>query len=216
MSGIIIIIADQSGFLLAKSMAMGGSLKDNARLLADVARRDQKAFRMIYDTYGKKVYTYAFQLLHSEIEAEEMVQDVFLKLWLMGDRILEIENLESYLRTTTKHRSLNVLRRHVLEGRIEKALGKEWREENTEIEDEILIQDVREILNRAVESLPKQQKEVYVLCQQRGLKYEEAAQQLNLSPLTVQTHVKRALRSVRAFVKANTDIAAILIILKLL
>lgn len=189
---------------------------DERKLLAEVAERDQQAFRVIYDHYGKKVYTYALQLLHSEAEAEEMVQEVFLKLWLMGDRVLEITSLEAYLRTTTKHRSLNVLRRLVLEGKIEKALGKEWREENTDIEDEILIRDVRNVLNRAVESLPKQQREAYILCQQQGLKYEEAAACLNISPLTVQTHVKRALRSVRAYVKANTDIAAILIILKLI
>ncbi|WP_256003511.1 RNA polymerase sigma-70 factor [Pedobacter deserti] len=197
-------------------MAMGVSPEDNERLLADVARRDQKAFRIIYDSYGKQVYTYALQLLHSETEAEEVLQEVFLKLWLMGDRILSIGNLHAYLRTATKHRSLNVLRRLVLEGKIEKALGKEWREENTDIEDEILIRDVRDVLNRAVDLLPRQQREAYILCQQQGLKYEEAAERLNLSPLTVQTHVKRALRSVRAYVKANTDLAAILIILKLM
>lgn len=196
---------------------MGIPPADNERkLLAEVAGRDHQAFRAIYDNYGKKVYTYALQLLHSASEAEEMVQEVFLKLWLMGDRVLEIANLEAYLRTLTKHRSLNVLRRMVLEGKIEKALGKDWREENNDVEDEILIRDVRAVLNRAIDSLPRQQREAYILCQQQGLKYEEAAERLSISPLTVQTHVKRALRSVRSYVKAHTDIAAILIILKLI
>ncbi|QEH43242.1 RNA polymerase sigma-70 factor [Chitinophaga sp. XS-30] len=189
---------------------------DERELLAGVAGRDHQAFRVIYDNYGRKVYTYALQLLHSASEAEEMVQEVFLKLWLMGDRVLEIANLEAYLRTLTKHRSLNVLRRMVLEGKIEKALGKDWREETNDMEDEILIRDVRKVLNRAIDALPRQQREVYILCQQQGLKYEEAAERLGLSPLTVQTHVKRALRSVRSYVKDHADIAAILIILKLI
>ncbi|WP_372490118.1 sigma factor-like helix-turn-helix DNA-binding protein [Chitinophaga sedimenti] len=55
-----------------------------------------------------------------------------------------------------------------------------------------------------------------MLCQQQGLKYEEAAERLNISPLTVQTHVKRALKSVRTYVKSHTDIAVILVILKLM
>lgn len=191
-------------------------IENESELLVKVAHGDQHAFRIIYDRYGKKVYTYALQLLHSEVEAEEMMQEVFLKIWLMGKGISEISNLEAYLRTLTKNRSLNVLRRMVLEGKIEKALGLQWREESSETEDEILISDVRNVLNKAIDLLPQQQKQVYLLCQQEGLKYEEAAERLNLSPMTVQTHMKRALKSVRTYVKANTDIAVILVVFKLL
>lgn len=191
-------------------------VENESELLAKVARGDQRAFRMIYDRHGKKVYTYALQLLHSEVEAEEMVQEVFLKVWLMGKKLSQISNLEAYLRTLTKNRSLNVLRRMVLEGKIEEALGLEWREESNDTEDEILISDVRNVLTKAIDLLPQQQKQVYQLCQQEGLKYEEAAERLNLSPMTVQTHMKRALKSVRAYVKANTDIAVVLVIFKLL
>lgn len=192
------------------------SLKNEAELLAKIAQGDQHAFRIIYDKYGKKVYTHAVQLLHSAVEAEEMLQEVFLKLWLMGEGILEISNLEAYLRTLTKNRSLNVLRRMVLEGKVEKAMARHWSEEQNDTEEEILMKDVRDVLNKAVDLLPLQQKQVYKLCQQEGLKYEEAAELLQLSPLTVQTHMKRALKSVRVYVQSNTDIAVILIILKLL
>ncbi|MCK7556367.1 sigma-70 family RNA polymerase sigma factor [Chitinophaga sedimenti] len=138
-------------------------------LLERVAGRDQQAFRIVYNTYGKKVYTYALQLLHSEFEAEEMVQDVFLKIWLMGDRIREISSLEAYLRTLTKHRSLNALRRMALDGRIEKALGREWREENSDLAEEMLIKDIRGVLNRAIEALPKQQKRFIFYASNRAL-----------------------------------------------
>jgi RNA polymerase sigma factor (sigma-70 family) len=141
---------------------------------------------------------------------------VFLKLWLMGDGILEISNLEAYLRTLTKNRSLNVLRRMVLEGKVEKALAGHWTELQNDTEEEVLMKDIRNVLDKAVDLLPLQQKQVYKLCQQQGLKYEEAAERLQLSPLTVQTHMKRALKSVRAYVQSNTDIVIILIILKLL
>lgn len=192
------------------------SLENERELLAKIAQGDQHAFRIIYNKYGKKVYTHAFQLLHSAVEAEEMLQEVFLKLWIMGDGILEISNLEAYLRTLTKNRSLNVLRRMALEGKVAKALANHNREGNNDTEEEILMKDVRDLLNKAVQLLPLQQKQVYKLCQQDGLKYEEAAERLQLSPLTVQTHMKRALKSVRTYVKANSDITIILIILKLL
>jgi RNA polymerase sigma-70 factor (family 1) len=192
------------------------SLENETELLEKIAQGDQHAFRIIYEKYGKKVYTHAFQLLHSPVEAEEMLQEVFLKLWLMGDGILEISNLEAYLRTLTKNRSLNVLRRMVLEGKVEKALAGHWTELQNDTEEEVLMKDIRNVLDKAVDLLPLQQKQVYKLCQQQGLKYEEAAERLQLSPLTVQTHMKRALKSVRAYVQSNTDIVIILIILKLL
>ena len=192
------------------------SLYNEHELLAKIAKGDQYAFRFIYNRFSPKVYTHALQMLHSTVEAEEMVQEVFLKLWLMGEEVLDIRNIEAYLGTITRNRSLNVLRRMVLEGKIEKALANDWSEEHDETEEEILMKDIREVLNRAVENLPMQQRQVYTLCQLEGFKYEEAAEHLNLSPLTVQTHMKRALKSVRCYVQAHTDIAVIFIILKLL
>jgi RNA polymerase sigma factor (sigma-70 family) len=104
----------------------------------------------------------------------------------------------------------------VLEGKVEKALAGHWTELQNDTEEEVLMKDIRNVLDKAVDLLPLQQKQVYKLCQQQGLKYEEAAERLQLSPLTVQTHMKRALKSVRAYVQSNTDIVIILIILKLL
>ena len=58
----------------------------------------------------------------------------------------------------------------VLEGKIEKALANDWSEEHDETEEEILMKDIREVLNRAVENLPMQQRQVYTLCQLEGFK----------------------------------------------
>lgn len=219
----IIVLVKFSIIVLKRCTFLHGSLYmtiipliDEKDLLVKMAGGGQQAFRIIYDKYSNGVYNYALQLLHSKAEAEEMTQEVFLKLWLLGNSVSEISNLEAYLYTVTKHRSLNVLRRMILEGKVEKALGKAWREDNNNTEEEILMNDVRNVLNTAIELLPPQQKQVYILCQQQGLKYDEAAEHLNLSTLTVKTHMQRALKSVRAYVKANTGIAIALVILKLL
>jgi len=57
---------------------------------------------------------------------------------------------------------------------------------------------------------------VYQLCHQQGMKYEEAAQQLHLSPLTVKTHMQQALRSLRIYITKNSDLAIAMIILKII
>ncbi|MNY30981.1 RNA polymerase sigma factor [compost metagenome] len=77
------------------------------------------------------------------------------------------------------------------------------------------MNDTRNVIKQALELLPAQQKEVYRLCHQEGLKYEEAALRLNISVNTVQTHMSRALKFLRTHLKNNTDIVAVLIVMKL-
>lgn len=191
------------------------SLLDERELLKKTAERDQRAFKILYDKFSPKVYAHAFRLLHTEQLAEEMVQEVFFKIWRMDSGLLEINNLDAYLKTTTRNRCLNVIRRLVSDGKADKALTENYIEAHNETEEAIILNDTRNIINQALDLLPPQQKEVYRLCHQEGLKYEEVATKLNISINTVQTHMSRALKFLRNHLKNNSDIAAVLIIMKL-
>jgi RNA polymerase sigma-70 factor (ECF subfamily) len=191
-------------------------LYDESELLAKTASGDQFAFRILYEKYSKKIYTLSVRLLHSEILAEEVRQEVFLKLWMLGTELTTIDNVEAYLRTLTRNRCLNVLRRIVLENKSDRELSKNYVDAHNETEESILLNDTRNLLNAAIDLLPEQQRQVYLLRQSEGLKYEEIAIRLNISINTVKTHMKRALASLRIHVSTNTDVAVILIILKLL
>ncbi|SMC88866.1 RNA polymerase sigma factor [Pedobacter africanus] len=190
-------------------------LQSEQELLAKVAKGDEYAFGLLYNQYNKKVFGFALQLLNSEILAEEVMQVTMLKLWQMEEGLNAIQNLDAYLRVTSRNISYNMLRRLKLEQNASEALGREWLEEHNETEEQIILKDTKKILEEAIEALPPQQKLVYQLCHQQGMKYEEAAKQLNLSPLSVQTYMKLALRFLRAYISKRTDVAALLIIFKL-
>lgn len=189
---------------------------DDRELLLKVAKGDQMAFRIIYDRYRKKIFSIAYQILKSDDLAEEVMQETMLKLWQVAGNLNEDTFLESYLRTLTRNRSFNVLRRQVLEAKAALERGRDWKEAHNETEEQILLEDTGKVLQHAISLLPAQQKLVYQLCQQQGLKYEEAATQLNLSPLTVQSYMKLALRFLRNYVRTHTDIGAMIVIFKLL
>lgn len=191
------------------------SLYSEKELLAKVAKGDESAFGLLYNQYSKKVYVFAIQLLNSEILAEEVMQLAMLKLWQMEDGLNAIQNLDAYLRVISRNISYNMLRRLKLEQKVNDDLGKDWLEEHNETEEQIILKDTKKILKEAIEALPPQQKLVYQLCHEEGLKYEEAAKKLNLSPLSVQTYMKLALRFLRNYVSKRTDVAAFLIIFKL-
>lgn len=184
-------------------------------LLLKVAEGDQRAFRVIYDHYYHSIFAYALHLLKSELEAEDVAQATFLKLWLLGERLTKLQNLESFLITISRNHSLDLLRRGQLAEKAKHALRLQWTESHNGTEEQVFLNDARQVLWNAVESLPPRQQQVYRLCHLEGLKYEEVAQRLNLSILTVKSYMKLARHALRKHVSLHTDTGIILLLFSL-
>lgn len=188
---------------------------EESELLRKVTQGDEYAFNIIYQHYKNLVYSRALYLLRSDSLAEEVLQDVMLKLWKNTAKLNQNTILAAYLITLTRNRSFTLLRKKALDAKIDMALGKDWTEQDNATEDEILLADTKKILSDGIALLPPQQRLVYELCHLEGLKYEEAAQKLNISAETVKSYMKISLRFLREYLKTHTDIAAILIVFKL-
>lgn len=188
---------------------------NDCKLLGDLASGDVAGFKMVYDKFNKKIYTVVLKMLKSTVLSEEVTQEVFLKLWHHQQMFNDADHLEAWLRTTARNLSLNTFRKTILEKKLSEEAYRQFRESQNVTEEAILLHDARKQLDAAIERLPPQQREIYILCQQEGLKYEEVAQKLNISVNTVKTHMKRALASVRASMKSGIDLAILFILLKL-
>lgn len=188
---------------------------DEKELLEKVADGDQHAFRIIYDRYSKKIYYFASRILNSDVLAEEVMQVVMLKLWQMGPELHGINNLEAYLNKTSRNSCYNVLRRLKLEHKASDDLAKDWSEDHNDTEELILLNETKKLVQDGLDAMPAYQRQVYELCYQQGLKYEEAAEKLGLSVNSVQSYMKLALRFLRNYIRTHTDVAVLLIILKL-
>lgn len=196
---------------------MSQKLPENENeLLVEVASGNTRAFAIIYNTYRKRIYTIALQYLHSETQAEDAVQEIFLKLWRLEENITNIRNLEGYLLQLTKHKCLNMMRRQKLENLYIEPLSEGFDYSDSDTEDQILLNDTRKIVNEGIEMLPPKQKLVYQLCRLQDLKYDKVGEKLNISPETVRSHLKLALKSLRAHVSINTDLTILLILFKII
>lgn len=185
-------------------------------LLAKIAEGNQRAFKVIYETYCHKLFIYAVKYVKSDLDAEEIIQEVFLKLWLRDPNSLPIENLDGYFQTLVRNRSLDMLRRKVLVDHADLESAVNWKEAHNNTEELIILTDTKKVLDEGIKLLTPQQRQVYKLCHQDGLKYEEAAKELNLSISTVHSHMKLALKFLRVYLQQHTDVAALFVILKLL
>jgi RNA polymerase sigma-70 factor (family 1) len=185
---------------------------EESTLLSLLEQDSEYALQLVFDRYRNTIYKVAMIYVKSPVIAEEIVQDVFLKLWFQRKHLTELRSLESWLFTITKNLTLNCL----------KKIGYEWTarekwvkqndlsENNTDYK--ILNDENQLLFQQAIKNLSPQQQEVYKLAKEQGLSYEAIGKQLSISPLTVKTHMARALAAIRVFLRQNGDLSVLLII----
>lgn len=177
------------------------SLHNESVLLQRIAEGHEPSFNTVYRFYLDRVYSTALRIVKQEDLADEIVQDVFTKLWNYGPDLIDIDNLYFWLRRICRNMALNILRHNALLNRVERDCLAGWREAGrSDTDDLVILDDIRKVLNTAIESLPAQQRRVYIHCHQDGYSYEETAALLQLSKLTVHSHMKQALRNIRRYV----------------
>lgn len=185
-------------------------------LLSKVAEGDHLAFKVIYERYYDRIYKFAFKIMGTREPAEEIVQEAMLYIWQQGYKLKKVASIEAYLKTTAKHKAIDAFRRKVLTDKAEAQIGAEYNDAFELDDDGNLLSTARAVLEEGIDKLPPQQRQVYQLCYQEGLKYEQVAEKLHISHGTVQTHMKFALKFLRNYVQNHSDVASLLIIFKLL
>ncbi|OJV15024.1 MAG: RNA polymerase sigma-70 factor [Dyadobacter sp. 50-39] len=182
------------------------ALHNETELLTDIAAGSEKAFATLFHWYRDKVYSAALRLTHSGFLAEEVVQDVFLKLWVKRQTLVEIACFEDYLFIMTRNHVFSTLKRMARQQQLVDDLQLELPVAENTTYNRILDLEIEEIVHQAVELLPAQQKQVYLMSKEQELKREEIARTLRISSETVKTHLARALRHIRAYSKLRLEI----------
>jgi len=189
------------------------SFNNEYELLANLANGDEQAFTQLFDRYKNNIYGHAVHFTQSAFIAEEITQDVFLKLWLHKESVTEINNLEAWLFTITKNCCFNHLKKIAREHRLKNSLAQEIEQMDETTESYLAVKEQQNLLQQAIDHLSAKQKLVFKLNREGGMKNAEIAEQLNISPNTVKTHMVGALRSIRLFFKTHTERAIQVLVL---
>lgn len=166
-------------------------------LLLGIRNDNMVSFDTLYRKYSRKIFKFAFSMLKSVEDSENIVQDVFLNLWLNRHRIEKDSSVKYYLFTITYNSSISVLRKKLSESKFVEYLNTLPDSENNAVNLEIEYNDLVNRLNAIVKSLPSRQKEVFQLHKIEGLKYQEISDKLNISVNTIENHMSSALRTIR-------------------
>jgi RNA polymerase sigma-70 factor (ECF subfamily) len=172
-------------------------LNSDEELMKEIKADNMFAFDLLYKKYSKKVYKFGYSILKSREESENLLQDVFLCLWENRHKVEKDSSIKSYIFTITYNSAISIVRKKARESEFVEYVKslQEITEDpvNVELEYNELTNKLDEIIN----SLPKRQKEVYLLHKVEGLKYSEIAVRLNISVNTIENHISRALKTIR-------------------
>lgn len=192
---------------------MRAAMADEELILSDITTGNRAAFTTLYQYYHRSVYGYALSFLKDETLAQEIVQDVFMKIWIRRGILKNVSNFGAYLSVCTRNETLNALKKEAVQQKHYQAIQATLSELDPGTENVIQLNETRKILNLAIDRLPPQQKKVYSLLNIEGLKLDDVAEQLHITPSTAKTHLKSALKSIRSFlVVHNRTLGSLLVI----
>ena len=179
-------------------------------LPALIADGDQSAFATFFELYNTRVYSYALKILHLPDVAEDVVQEVFIKVWNHRAQLPSINNIESWVITITRNQIYNHLRSLAQEEKfIRQVLAENSSNETVE---SMAFNELHNLLQQAINNLSPQQKKVYELSRNEGLSRKEIAELLGISSNTVKTYMQEALRDIRHFLKQHDQQILILLL----
>lgn len=153
---------------------------------------DNIAFEELFKRHHKKLYLFLYRLLNSKEDAEEIVQDTFLKIWERREEFIESYPFEAFLFQIAKNTFLNLNRKRVNRKVFESHLKFFEERSSTETEDYVIFEETKAILNTIMEQLPPRRKEIFLLRRIEGLSRCEIAEKLGISVLTVDSQLLKA------------------------
>jgi RNA polymerase sigma-70 factor (family 1) len=170
---------------------------NDAELLALLRKDDEAAFTEIYNRYWKSLFAVAANKLGNLYEAEELVQDIFLDLWKRRNELDITNSLSSYISVAVNYKVINILARRSLSQRYSKELSHKKAHIDNGTEQWLQFEELRERLERSVAGLPEKCRLVFRLSREKGMSQKEIATTLNIAEKTVESHLSKALQSLR-------------------
>ena len=163
-----------------------------------------KQFGMIFTEYYSVVKYFAFMLLKSEEDAEDIAQDVFTKLWTQPEIWTKVPNLKPYVYTLTKSTTLNFIKHKKIElAYQEKVIEKSLIEELSQTEDPlnaIYYKEVKLIIQLTLDRLPEQRRKIFEMSRFENMSNNEIAEKLNISVRTVEHHIYKSLQDLKKII----------------
>ena len=163
------------------------------------------AFYQLYERYSRRLFGFVLRYIKREQDAEEIVQDVFVKIWEARAKIDVYSSFESFLFTIAYNTTISLFRKRASEARyLEHLKLLQQVEAAPDLNDEIRFNELNQKVQALLDELTSRQREIFRLSREEGFTHDEIAQHLGISVLTVKKHITTTLTFLRS--RIGTDL----------
>jgi RNA polymerase sigma-70 factor, ECF subfamily len=189
---------------------------DDIALVKSIKKGDAQSLELLFRRLYPRLCAYANKFLNNMDEAEEIVQEVFLRIWKNRAYLDEKQSVNAYLFAAVKNNCFNLLQHWKVENKYARLLHYVYQSSSEEISshESFIAKELEKDFLKALEQLPPECRKIFELSRMEGLKYHEIAERLNISIKTVETQMMRALQKIRVQLKEYLVILIILSITK--
>ncbi|MDR1092079.1 MAG: RNA polymerase sigma-70 factor [Prevotella sp.] len=181
-------------------MASNNKPKLDKSLLEAISKDDPNAFDSLFTAYYPKIKTFLAGFLDSKEEAEDLAQDVFVKLWQNRSILIYVENLNAYLYRMAKNTLFDYIEKSnkiYYSNNITAIFDIPTKET---LEELLFAEELNKLIDIVIDKMPTQRKNVFIMSRKEGLLNDEIATRLNISKRTVETHISAALTDIRKII----------------
>ena len=161
----------------------------------EIASGSHTAYKELFMTYFPKVKSFIVHFVKSEATAEDLAQEVFVRIWENREKLAPVQSVNSYVYRMARNATLN----YIEHKQVEKKYMEQYEGDITDhsIEEELYARETELLVRLTVDSMPSQRKKIYLMSREEGLKNDEIAERLNITKKTVENHLNIALKEIR-------------------
>lgn len=180
---------------------------NDTELLMLLRQNSVTAFEVLYIRYKNRLESFCLFMLKSPTVAQDVVQEVFIKIWNARGTLNSDQSFSNYIYTLAKNQSLNELRSAKRKFTMENILiRREEASEDENAETKLIMKEYQTLLQAAVNELSEQKRKIYIMSRNEGKSHKEIAEIMQISPHTVQSHISDSLRSISDYFFRHADI----------
>jgi len=181
------------------------SQEEYAKLVKGIRENDKKSLERLFMSLYVRLRNYANTLTNSPDDSDDIVQEVFLKIWNKRSELDENKSIQTYLFVSTRNSCLNWLKHRKTEDAYARIMAIVYNDSSSIItpHESLIVDDIEKDFHQVLDELPTQCRRVFELNRFEGLKYHEIAARLNISIKTVETQMSRALVKMRFRLKKH-------------
>lgn len=194
-------------------MPVSAALLHPEQLCRQLAAGDQATLQLLFKTFYNDLYKFTWKFVRNQEIAEELTQDIFIHLWENRETLQINSAVKAYLYTMARNRAFNYLKSRVARmSVVSDEVPETYAALSQTPEEEFSQQELEKLVAEGIEQLPEKCRIVFNLSRQEGLSYQQIAEELQISPKTVEAHMSTALKKLRTFLKTVWSDAVLLLL----